>query len=116
VIMHSPVLATEENVRDLTTYDARDELTARLRGEPLHSAEALPRFAAEWRTVSFARDRKLKLGAGDCDLVQQLRRQVLPKLAVNIVYEAQCSVISRNLGPPRLTVSALVALPSADTR
>lgn len=112
--LHSPVPATQENVKALTTYDSQAVLTARVRGEQLLTAEELPRFAAEWRTVSFARNRKLRLDAGDCDLVQQLRRQVLPKLSVNVTHEVRCSIMSRNLGPPRLTVSALVALPSPD--
>jgi hypothetical protein len=114
VTLHSPVPATEQNVKALTTYDSQDVLAARVRGEQLFTADELPRFAAEWRTVSFARDRKLRLDAADCELVQQLRRQVLSKLAVKVTHEAHCSIMSRNLGPPRLTVSALVALPSPD--
>lgn len=115
VVLRSPVPATEENVRELTSYDTRDELAARVRGEHLFTAEELPRFAAEWRTISFARDRKLKLAAGDCELVQQLRRQVLPRLSVNVVKEVPCSSAARILAPPRLTVSALVAMPPPDS-
>lgn len=114
VTLHSPVPATEENVKALTTYDSQDVLTAKIRGERLPPADELPRFAAEWREFSFARDRKLRIAAGDCDLVQQMRRQILPKLAVNVTHEAHCNSVAPNLGPPRLTVSALVALPSAD--
>lgn len=109
ISMQSPVVATEENVRELTTHDAKGELIARVNGEALPSAADLPRFAAVWKTVSFARDRGMRLERGDCELVQQLRRQILPRLSVQIVKDnVRCSSSTGDIGPPRLTVSALV--------
>jgi hypothetical protein len=108
IALTSPVEATPENVEQLTTYDARDELTARVRGERLASAEDLPRFPAVWKTISFARNREMKLAPGDCELVQQLRRHILPRMAVQIVNDqVRCSQFG-NIGKPQLTVSALV--------
>ena len=46
IVLTSPVEATPENVEQLTTYDARDELVARVRGERLavgRGSAALPR-------------------------------------------------------------------------
>jgi hypothetical protein len=108
IALTSPVEATPENVQELTTYDARDELIARVRGERLASAEDLPRFPAVWKTISFARSREMKLAPGDCELVQQLRRHILPRMAVQIVNDqVRCSQFG-NIGKPQLTVSALV--------
>jgi hypothetical protein len=108
IVLASPVEATQENVAALTTYDAHEELVARLRGEQLASAEDLPRFPAVWKTISFARSREMRLEPGDCELVQQLRRQILPRMSVQIVSDrVRCSSFG-NIGRPQLTVSALV--------
>jgi hypothetical protein len=110
IVFHSPVEATPENVSAATSYDSQDELIARVRGEPLASAADLPRFPAVWKTVSFARDRELKLQSGDCELMQQVRRQILTKMSVRIVADRiRCSSAFGNIGPPRLTVSALAS-------
>lgn len=108
IALTSPVEATAENVEELTTYDARDALIARVRGERLASAEDLQRFPAVWKTISFARSRELRLEPGDCELVLQLRRHILPRMSVQIVSDrVRCSEFG-NIGRPQLTVSALV--------
>ena len=109
IALQSPVVASEENLREVTAQDSRDELIARVNGEKLRSAADVPRFTAVWKTVSFARDRRMRLERGDCELVQQLRRQILPRMSVHIVKDnVRCSSSMGNIGPPRLTVSALV--------
>ncbi|HEY7641807.1 MAG TPA: hypothetical protein VH814_18905 [Steroidobacteraceae bacterium] len=108
IVLASPVEATPENLEELTSYDARDELVSRVRGERLPSAEDVQRFPAVWKTISFARSREMKLAPGDCELVQQLRRQLLPRMSVQIVTDqVRCSAFG-NIGKPQLTVSALV--------
>jgi hypothetical protein len=108
IALTSPVEATPQNVEQLTSYDAQDELVARVRGERLASAEDLQRFPAVWKTVSFARSREMKLAPGDCELVLQLRRHILPRMSVQIVSDrVRCSQFG-NIGKPQLTVSALV--------
>lgn len=112
VAMRSPVIASEENVREATQYDSKDELIARMSGEQLASASDLERFPAVWKTVSFARDRGMRLERGDCELVQQVRQQILPRLSVRVVKDnVRCSSSLGHIGPPRLTVSALVRAP-----
>lgn len=110
ISMQSPVVASEENIRELTTHDSKDELVARVNGEQLPTANDLERFPAVWKKVSFARDRYMRLERGDCELVQQLRRQILPRMSVQIVTDktSGCSSAFGNVGSPRLTVSALV--------
>jgi hypothetical protein len=108
IALISPVEATPENIERLTSFDARDELVARVRGERLATAEDLPRFPAVWKTISFARSRQMKLSPGDCELVLQLRQHILPRMAVQIVNDqVRCSQFG-NIGKPQLTVSALV--------
>lgn len=107
VIMASPVIATEANIREITEYDTEDELIARLRGVALPNPEELERFPAVWESIALQRAPKVYLDRGDCALVQQLRHQVLPKMSVQIVKDidrVDCSQAS-----PRLTVLALVA-------
>ena len=107
VIMESPVIATPENIHAITQYTSEDELIARLRGVPLPAAEGLQRFPAVWKSIAIQRAPKVYLETGDCALVQQLRRQILPKMSVQIVRDidrADCTQAS-----PRLTVLALVA-------
>jgi hypothetical protein len=103
------VAATAENLRAVTDYDSKDMLVARLRGLQLPAAGEVARFPATWRTLSL-RDAGMELTAADCELVQQLRRQILPKLSVQIVREpARCTAtLSRGLAPPTLKVRALV--------
>jgi hypothetical protein len=110
---NSPVEATADNVAALTHYDSQEVLIARVRGETLASAEDLPRFPAVWKTVTFARDRTLRLRSGDCELVEQVRRQILSRMSVRIINDrVRCSEFG-NISPPRLTVAALVAAPPA---
>ena len=109
VLLQSPVMATPDNIRELTTHDAKAELIARVNGEQPATPEDVPRFTAVWKTVSFSRDRRMRLERGDCELVQQVRQQILPRMSVQIVKDnVRCSSSFGNVGPPRLTVSALV--------
>jgi hypothetical protein len=107
--MESPVEATPENIQALTTYDSQDVLIARVREERLAAAEDIQRFPATWKTISFTRDKAMKLGPADCELVEQLRRSVLPAMSIRIDYERlHCSVAFGNIGQPQLRVTALV--------
>ena len=115
ITLESPVEATPENVEALTTYDSKDELVARIRNEQLASAEDLHRFPATWKTVSMSRDRQLKIGPSDCELVEQLRRDVLPRMSIRVEYDRlRCSPVFGNIGQPQLRVAALVALPEPE--
>lgn len=108
IALESPVEATPANVHAVTDYDTEDLLVARLHGKQLPTANDLPRFPATWRTHSF-RNAEVRLSAGDCELVHQLRRQVLPKLAVEVVKEPRCTAtLSRSGLPPMMKVRALM--------
>lgn len=109
VSFKSPVPATEENINAMTAYDSKDRLLARVNGETLPAPEDVPRFAAVWKTVSFSSDRKMRLESDDCELVRQLRQQVLPLLSLQVTRDNVSCSPSGNVGPPRLKVVALVA-------
>lgn len=109
IVLQSPVVATPATVRELTTYDATHALVAHVRGESLPSEMGLPRFAAVWKRVSFERDSRMRLDPGDCELVDELRRQILPRLSVQIVRNfVHCASRYGNITRPGLTVLALV--------
>jgi hypothetical protein len=112
ITLESPVEATPENIEALTTYDSTRQLVARVRNEQLDSAEELARFPATWKTISMSRDRQLKLGPSDCELVEQLRRNVFPLMSIRVESDRlRCSVAFGNIGQPQLRVAALVAVP-----
>ena len=110
IAVATPLEATAENVRRLTDYDSREILVARLRGQQLPSARELQMFPAVWKTVAIA---GANLSRGDCDLLQQLRQQVLSKLSVRIVTDdlKQCATVLARGAAPRLVVRALIAEP-----
>ena len=111
ITLESPVEATPENIEALTTYDSKQELVARVRSEHLASAEDVQRFPATWKTISMSREPGLKLGPSDCELVEQLRRDVLPYMSIRVDYDRlRCSSVFGNIGQPQLRVAALVAL------
>jgi hypothetical protein len=92
---------------------ATKELTERLTGktDPLKTDP----FPAQWKTVELSRDRKLDLEPGDCELMEGLKKDVLPKIGVKIVADrVSCAPNTIGITTPELTVSALVALPKAD--
>jgi hypothetical protein len=97
-------------LQQLTTYDARRQLIARVRGETLPTASDLERIPAVWQRISLVSDRKLRLLPGDCGLVRQIQRAVLPHLGVQVVRD-QLNCLSEfgNIVRPRLTVDALIA-------
>jgi hypothetical protein len=92
---------------------AQRELAERLTGkkDPLTSEP----FPAQWKTVDLSRERRLDLQPGDCELMEGLSKDVLPKLSVKIVTDrVSCTPNSIGIQTPQLTVSALTAMPKAD--
>ena len=115
ITLESPVVATPESIEALTTYDSKQELVARVRNEHLASAEDVQRFPAAWKTISMTRDRSLKLGPSDCELVEQLHRDVLPHMSIRVEHDRlRCSPVFGNIGQPQLRVAALVAIPAPE--
>lgn len=105
----SPVQATPQALAELEKSRSTRELVARLKGE--RPGEITEQFPAQWRKVSLSRG-QLGLEEGDCELIDELKRKVLPQLAIRIVKdEMSCMPYSLTLGQPRLEVEALARLP-----
>lgn len=111
----SPVEATPEALAERDKNKSVRELTERLRGKKnAHPLDSLEQFPAQWRRVSLTRGR-LDLQPGDCDLIEELQKKVLPQLAVRVVDDdLQCAPNQLTLGQPRLEVEALVEVPKPD--
>jgi hypothetical protein len=111
----SPVEATQEALADRDKNKSVRELAQRVRGKKnTHPLDSLEQFPAQWRRVSLTRGR-LDLQPGDCELIEQLQKNVLPKLGVRTVRDdIQCTPNQLTLGQPRLEVDALVELPKPD--
>jgi hypothetical protein len=110
-----PVAATEANVRAATTYTTEQQLVARLHSTQLPSANDLPRFSAELRSISLTRNRRVRLDSGDCDLLMGVREQLLPQLGMSVTESAfRCNGAGTRTRPV-FRVAALVLIePVAD--
>ena len=108
------VEATEANVVAATTYTAEQRLLAHIQGRSLPSAADLARFPAAWKKVSIMRIRSPRLEAGDCALLQAMRRQVFPLLSIRgPAREVRCNAAVATHIRPSFTVEALVASDSS---
>jgi len=113
IALASPIEATPQSLVELTSRNATEQLAARLRGGQPPAAQTVPRFAAEWKTISFANALHLRLSPADCELLKQLRRELMPKLEVRMVKDRmRCSSDLASGYRPQLVVRALVAVPS----
>lgn len=111
-----PVEATPEALAERDKNKSVRELVERVRGKSKHPLDSLEQFPAQWRRVSLTRGR-LDLQPGDCELIEEVTKKVLPKLAVRIVNDdVQCSPNQLTLGQPRLEVEALVEMPKPDDK
>jgi hypothetical protein len=115
VSVSAPVPATAEAIAERDKSKSRRELAARVRGKPEDPATLEP-FPAQWKRVSLSRG-AVNLEPGDCELIDEVRRKVLPKLAVRVVENAtHCAPHQVSIGQPQLEVDALVALPKPDEK
>lgn len=106
----SAVPATAEALAEQEQHRPRRELVQRLRGTKPGVFDSLEPFPANWERIALAR--RLDVATGDCELIEQLQRKVMPQLAVRLVdYGPRCAGA---VGQPRLQIEALLALPSAD--
>lgn len=113
VKLSAPVAATEQAIAERDKSKSKRELAARVRGETEDPAALAP-FPAQWQRVSLSRG-AVDLEPGDCELIDELRRKVLPKLAIRIVKDStHCTPQQLTIGQPQLEVDALVALPKPD--
>ncbi len=105
--------ATPAVMRDLAEHQGEQDLKARLRNVGDVDAEYAAPLAAERKRVRL-NGRTKYLDPGDCDLIDQVRTQVLPKLDVRVVVNASTCYrrsFSLRLGQPNLVFETLVPSP-----
>jgi hypothetical protein len=86
-----------------------------VRGDRGQGLDAAAQFDARWTPVSLSKGR-LGLEPGDCELVDELARKVLPKLGVRIIKNGlSCPPKQINRSQPRLEVEALTQPPPPDS-
>ena len=113
VKLSAPIEATPEAVAEHAKTRSQRELRAKVKGDSPPASDLDAQFAAQWRNVSLSRG-DLGLEPGDCELIDELRRKLLPKLAVRIVRnEIRCTPNRLTPGQPQLEVQALVEAPNA---
>jgi hypothetical protein len=106
----SAVEATPEALAELEKTRSQRQLAARVRGETL---DAAAQFDAPWKPVSLSTGEQ-GLDAGDCQLVEALRKHVLPKLGVRTIKDnVKCPSRQLSRVPARmqLEVEALMLPP-----
>ena len=104
----SPVEATPAALAEMEKQRPQRELAARIRGQRAVGTDAGEQFDAEYKPVSLSRG-SLGIEPGDCELVDELRKKVLPKLGVRIVKNnVQCTPNQLNRAQPRLEIEVLI--------
>jgi hypothetical protein len=105
----SALEATPEVLAELEASRTTRELAARVRGE--RAPDSNERIDAQWKPISLFRGR-LRLDPGDCQLVEQLQREVFPKLGVRVTQDQMsCTPHQTSMTSPRFEVEALVPIP-----
>jgi hypothetical protein len=108
VKLATPVEATAMNLERATTFDAKEQLAARVQGQTLPSAADVERFAAIRQQVVLTRNRALDIRYHDCDLLQGMRRQLFAQLDIRVVARSfRCDPEPSHIRP-KIIVEALL--------
>ena len=116
IVAAVPLEATPELLAELAADASRRELAARAKGGSVPAPEAAAQFPARVKRVEFrsARGNFDGLQDGDCELMEQARRQLFPKLGVRVVEgQISCTPSQLTLGAVRMTVEVLEPVPES---
>jgi hypothetical protein len=110
-----PVAELEKQEAEKSSAEkSREELLKRLGVKNRFEDE---QFLASWKTVDLEKERRLRIEAGDCELMEDLRDEVFPKLGIKIEEERiSCTPNQLSLQPPHIRVSALAQIQTADAQ
>ena len=112
IVAALPVEATPEVLAELASSAAKRELAARATGQASVETEATDRFRAVPRRVEFVSRPGGPLEDGDCELIEQLRDQVMVPLGARIIDNGvRCVPRQVRTGAVRLTVEVLQPVP-----
>jgi hypothetical protein len=110
--LKSPVEATPEVLAELESTRSTRELAARVKGE--RAPDSDERIDAYWKPVALFRGR-LRLDPGDCQLVEQMQREVFPKMGIRVTKDqVNCMPNQVSMTMPRLELEALIAAEKPD--
>ncbi len=112
----SPVEATPEAIAELKKSASTRELAARVAGKRAQAVELAEQFPAHWKRITIGEGRAFpSLRSGDCELLDQVRRKILPRLAVRVVDDnTPCPPNTTSLIRATIVVDALVEVPKPD--
>jgi hypothetical protein len=114
--LRSPIPATPEAIAELDKTKGYRELLGRVTGNSVAIEEAVAQFPARRELVPL-NYRTLRLEPEECELLEQMIREVFPKLGVRVVENSMvCIPRQVSMLRPRLKVEALVRLPPADAK
>jgi hypothetical protein len=114
IVATVPLEATPELLAELAADASRRELAARAKGAAAAVPEATAQFPARVKRIEFrsARGNFDGLQDGDCELMEQARRQLFPQLGVRVVAgQISCTPNQLTLGAVRITVEVLEPVP-----
>lgn len=111
-----PMAATTENIAELEKDADKRELVARVRGERyVDPGEAAARFPATLETVRISSRDMRRIENGDCELLEQVERSLLPKLNLTPVdSNLSCVPGQARIGEIWLDVRMLKKMPTPD--
>jgi hypothetical protein len=108
IALAAPAIASEQSIRDATTFDAQQRLLAKVRKEDLPTPSTIAIFPAVWSSIQLNGKTHPWLEPDDCELLRQLSQQVLPTIGIRIKRKLICS--GAKISRPSLNVEALVPL------
>jgi len=114
MVVANAVVATDEVTKAFAADPKRAKLLARLqhKGKTQVSDQAFD--AVLQGVVLHAKDRFGTGASGDCELMEQVRRDVLPKLGAKVLKDDMfCTPHQGIVGNPRIELELLVAAPKA---
>jgi hypothetical protein len=107
----SPILATPDAIAELEKTKGYRELLGRVTGSSAAIQEAAAQFPVQRQPILLS-NRTVGFEPEECELVEQLSRQLFPKLAVRVIkQQTSCFPGQVSLIKPRLEVEALVRTP-----
>ena len=109
--LRSPIPATPDAIAELEKTKGYRELLGRVTGSSAAVQEAAAQFPARWVPMTLSH-KTLGLEPEECELVEQMTRDVLPRLGVRVVEKSiMCIPRQVSLIAPQIKVEALIKTP-----
>jgi hypothetical protein len=106
--------ATSVPATQVGVSDAKEELLRRLGSKSTYGGEEFP---AIWKSVDLTKRKELHFEPGDCELLQLIQDQILPKLGAEVATNRlHCTPGSPLTRLPAVNVTMLVPAPPAEAK